>query len=618
MKKTGKKSGRNREELSASLDETASLGHRGTNVSKPTSRRWRLLGLTLGVGVGCSVAIALLVSRWELAGDRLQFQRRTETLTTALQRSLNRYTDVLYSLGDLYRVKNQQVSPQTFNSFVRRSLLHYPGIQALEWAPHIAHEQRDDFEQQMRSLIHPRFTLTERTVEGDLAPARGRSHYVPVTYVQPWLGNERALGYDLASNDTRRSALESARDTGTMTASGRIRLVQEQKDQFGFLVFLPVYNARANTLETRRQQLQGYLLGVFRVSDVVEDSLGKLSYDIDFALYDQAAEPSKRFLGFYDSRHQTISVTPRTSLDPASNWLQPQCDRRSHCVHALTVAGRPWAIRFLPADTYPRPIPLAAIATLIIGTLLTGLIALYLSRSQSELQRTKELSDLKLRLFSLASHEFRTPLSTILISAQSLEAAAEPGLSTVQQAKIYTRIRSSAKRLNQLLADLLTLTRAEAGKLEFSPELVNLRQFCQRIVDDVQGSLEQPRLIEFDAEGECDRALVDPKLLQSILTNLLSNAVKYSQPSQSVQLQLVCLPKTLEFRVRDRGIGIPAADQAHLYDAFYRGSNVGTIGGTGLGLAVVATCLRLHQGHIAVDSQEHQGTMFKVVLPHAE
>ena len=582
------------------------------------AQRWLLPGLTLTLGFGLSTAIALGVSRWELDSYRLQFQRRTENLTTTLQRSLNRYTDVLYALGDLYHVEELDVSPQEFKTFVRRSLLTYPGIQALEWAPLIAAEDRDTFEQAMRSSMNPRFTITERDVDGAIVPARERSHYIPVTYVQPWSGNEPALGFDLGSNDIRRSALETARDTGNMTASARIQLVQEQKDQFGFLVFLPIYATRPhNTLQVRRQTLLGYLVGVFRVSDVVENSLRDLSDDIDFYLYDQSAELGDRFLGFYDSRHQGITVTPAQILEPPS-WLAPQCSRPAHCVYALSAAGRQWAIQFLPADTYPSPFPFAAIATLIIGFLGTGLLALYLTRSQFELQRTKELSDLKLRLFSMASHEFRTPLSTILVSAQSLEATAESPLSTEQKATMYTRIRSSAKRMNQLLSDILTLTRAEAGKLEFSPELLNLRQFCQRVVHEIQISVEIPREVELTTRGDCEKVFADPKLLQPILANLLSNAIKYSAADQHVQVRVTSTSKMIEFQVRDCGIGISQADQAQLYEAFYRGQNVGAIAGTGLGLAVVTTCLNLHHGHIAVDSQEGIGTTFTVVLPNQD
>jgi len=609
----GKKPGRNREDVSVSPD----MSHRFW--ARLRSRQWWLPMLMMVIGLSSSMAIALLVSRWELANDRLQFQRRTETLTTALQRSLNRYTDVLYALGDLYLVKDQQVLPQEFDQFVRRSLHNYPGIQALEWAPQVTQEQRAEFELEMRSRIDPQFIITERTVDGQITQAGARSHYVPVTYVQPRRGNEPALGFDLASSETRRSALESARDTGDMTASARIRLVQDAKDQFGFLVFLPVYSAPSNSLETRRQTIQGYVLGVFRVSDVVEDSLDELSYDINFHVYDQSADPQQRFLGFYNAEQKAITVNPdNPTQEPTSDWLQPQCERLTYCVHGLTVAERQWVIQFFPAETYPNSLPMTAIATLIIGVLLTGLLTLYLRRSQTELQRTKELSELKLRLFSLASHEFRTPLSTILISAQSLEAAAEQSLSEQQRAKAYTRIRSSAKRLHQLLTDLLTLTRAEAGKLDFSPELINLRQFCQRIVDDVQGSIEQPRIIKFEYCSDGDRAFADPKLLQSILTNLLSNAVKYSAlaSDQPIQFQVINTSEALEFRVSDRGIGIPFQDQAHLYDVFYRGSNVGNISGTGLGLAVVETCIRLYQGHLAFESQEGQGTTFDAVLPH--
>lgn len=615
MKEIGKKSGKNREDLSAGSNIPLLNGSPGLF---KRSGFWVFPGIILGVGMGISVAIALLVSRWELASYRLQFQRRTDNLATTLQRSINRYTDVLYALGDFYRVEELDVSSEEFNIFVRRSILTYPGIQALEWAPVVSAAERDAFESAMQSTLSPTFIITERDVNGTIIPARERSHYVPVTYLQPRSGNEPALGFDLASDDTRRSALETARDTGAMTASARIQLVQEQADQFGFLVFLPVYDSPLyNTLQLRRQRVFGYILGVFRVADVVENSLRGLSLDVDFYLYDQAAEPGDRFLGFYDAQTQRLTVTP-AEIPDAPTGRSPRCSRPTNCVYTLDVAGRQWAMQFRPASTYPSPVPLGAIATLTIGILLSGLLALYLTRSQTELQRTKELSDLKLRLFSMASHEFRTPLSTILISAQSLEAHSNSTLSPEQTATMYTRIRSSAKRMNQLLSDLLTLTRAEAGKLDFSPELLNLRQLCLRLMDDIQGSVDSPRDIQFTHQGDCEKVFADPKLVQSILANLLSNAVKYSPHDQPIDVHLACTQQTITIQIRDRGIGIPKSDQARLYEAFYRGQNVGAIAGTGLGLAVVQTCLQLHQGRIHVESREGIGTQFTVTLPNQE
>lgn len=568
------------------------------------------IAITLLLGAGLSILAAVVVARWERANYRLQFQRQTDSLATALQRSINRYTDVLLALGDFYTVSEQTVTRDEFNRFVQRALYTYPGIQALEWAPVILEQNRNTFEAEVQIDGYPTFQITERESRGGLVRAASRAYYIPVTYLQPLAGNELALGYDLTSDLTRRTALETARDTGQIAASGRIRLVQENKNQFGFLVFLPLYSSSiVPTSQTaRRAQLDGYLLGVFRVSDVVEESLETLNYNIDFTLSDQSAVIPKQFLGSYSAATQTVTTD---MVQPIGN--RRPCPSSTDCTHALTTGGRQWSITFTPAANYPAPTPWSALSTLVIGLLLTTIVARYLAQAQAELVRARELSQAKIRLFSMASHELRTPLSTILLSAQALEANTR-----TNHHRIYGRIRATAKRMNQLLNDLLTLSRAESGKLQFEPELINLQQYCQQLIEEVQFSFETSPTINFITSGNCQKAYIDPQLLRAVLTNLLSNAVKYSGTDPKVALSLSCHSHEIILQVTDQGIGIPRADLDRLYEAFYRGTNVGSIAGTGLGLSVVNACLQLHQGNLSCDSQLGEGTTFKITLPRID
>ncbi|NJL37483.1 MAG: histidine kinase [Leptolyngbyaceae cyanobacterium SM1_4_3] len=231
----------------------------------------------------------------------------------------------------------------------------------------------------------------------------------------------------------------------------------------------------------------------------------------------------------------------------------------------------------------------------------------------AELAQTKEISDLKQRLFSMVSHEFRTPLSTILLSTQLLSGSSEDWAEEKKR-KNLSRIQSAAKTLAQLLNDILTLNRAEAGKLEFRPELLDLEPFCQQIVEEMQLSTGRTQ-IEFTKYGYSTQVNLDSKLLHSILTNLLSNAAKYSPPDSIVLLSLIYNPGSVVFQVKDYGIGIPPEDQQRIYETFYRSKNVGDIAGTGLGLAVVKTCVDLHGGLVAVTSAIATGTTFTVTLP---
>lgn len=234
--------------------------------------------------------------------------------------------------------------------------------------------------------------------------------------------------------------------------------------------------------------------------------------------------------------------------------------------------------------------------------------------NQRTLAQEKELSELKLRFFSMVSHEFRTPLTIILGSAQLL---AESSQQWTEEKKLKNlhRIQSSAKLMTQLLTDILTLTRAEAGKLECNPEIVELESFCLNLVEDIQFGSETQHPIKFVNIGQCTHAKLDEKLLFSILSNLLSNAIKYSPQGGNIHFILSCEPEAAIFQIKDEGLGIPRESQQALYEPFHRCKNVGDIVGTGLGLTVVKKCLDLHRGQISVESEVGIGTTFTVKIP---
>ncbi|MBW4512671.1 MAG: CHASE3 domain-containing protein [Scytonematopsis contorta HA4267-MV1] len=229
------------------------------------------------------------------------------------------------------------------------------------------------------------------------------------------------------------------------------------------------------------------------------------------------------------------------------------------------------------------------------------------------LVQDKELSELKLQFFSMVSHEFRTPLSLIVGSGQLLEETLKP-IVTREQLKNLCRIQSSAKIMTQLLSDILTVTRADAGKLEFSPTYLEIQTFCLNLVEDFQISSQPQQIIQFRKEGSSTHAWLDEKLIYSILCNLLSNAIKYSPEGSNIYFLLICEPDFISFKVKDSGIGIAEEDLEKLYHPFIRGKNVKHVLGTGLGLTVVKKCLDLHHGEIFVESEVGVGTTFTVTI----
>ncbi|GCL55674.1 two-component sensor histidine kinase [Microcystis aeruginosa NIES-3806] len=229
------------------------------------------------------------------------------------------------------------------------------------------------------------------------------------------------------------------------------------------------------------------------------------------------------------------------------------------------------------------------------------------------LLQEKELSDLKIQLFSMISHEFRTPLTVIFSASQLLES----GLKDAEQSsrKNLYRIQSSVKLMNQFLTDILILTRAESGNLSCRLEPLDIEAFCLNLVEDFQFINKNNTPIKFVSQGLMIRPYLDEKLLYSILTNLLLNAIKYSPTGAGISLILGKDSDRIVFQVRDHGIGIAEEDRGKIYEPFYRGQNVENIIGTGLGLAVVKKCVELHRGEITLDSQVGEGTSFTVKLP---
>ena len=249
-----------------------------------------------------------------------------------------------------------------------------------------------------------------------------------------------------------------------------------------------------------------------------------------------------------------------------------------------------------------------------VGTVTDITERLRMEEMRRALEREKELSELKLGFFSMASHEFRTPLSIILFAAQVLENS-EPEWLDAKKLRNIHRIQDMAKNMAQMLTDVLILARAEAQKIEFNPKPFNLQQFCRHILQEIELSLKFGTSIRLTYEGGNCAVYMDEKLLHSILVNLLSNALKYSSPGSDVDFDVACKAEVAIFTIQDRGIGISVADQAHLFEPFHRGENVGEIEGSGLGLAVVKRCVELHGGDITVQSCLDSGTTFIVQIP---
>jgi PAS domain S-box-containing protein len=240
-----------------------------------------------------------------------------------------------------------------------------------------------------------------------------------------------------------------------------------------------------------------------------------------------------------------------------------------------------------------------------------------LEKSKNELQtalaKERELNELKSRFLSMASHEFRTPLTAILSSA-SLIADYTEAEHQEKRLRHVQRITNAVNSLNDILNDFLSLSKIEEGKVsaQFKPFSITL--LLAEIEAELKAMLKKDQQLIVSHQGS-DDMISDRRLVRQIMVNLLSNAIKYSKEASPVKLETCYQQNALTITVTDQGIGISPEDQKHLFERFFRGSNAGNVQGTGLGLNIVKGYVQLLGGTIDFKSELNKGTIFLVTLP---
>jgi len=229
------------------------------------------------------------------------------------------------------------------------------------------------------------------------------------------------------------------------------------------------------------------------------------------------------------------------------------------------------------------------------------------------LNKEKELNELKSRFVSMASHEFRTPLSTILSSASLVSRYVSEEHNEKRQ-KHINRIKSSVSNLTGILNDFLSLSKIEEGKEVVSFEKIDLKQLLLLTIDETKGLLKLNQQIKLNISDN-HLLTTDKRIFKNVLFNLFSNAIKYSPEDSTILCNVIKSKNKFKIEITDQGIGIPEQDQKHLFSRFFRASNVENIQGTGLGLNIVKRYIELLGGSISFTSQEFKGTTFKIIIP---
>lgn len=233
---------------------------------------------------------------------------------------------------------------------------------------------------------------------------------------------------------------------------------------------------------------------------------------------------------------------------------------------------------------------------------------------QNSLKKEKELSELKSRFISMASHEFRTPLSVILSSAILIEKLNAPGKEEKRLNNV-TKIKSNIRNLIVILNDFLSLSKLNEGKVIAQPQSFNIIDFSKSLIEEIEGVKKNGQIISFKHQRDNLEVFLDLKLIRHIVFNLLSNAIKYSEENNEIIFKIETYNDQLFIQVTDEGIGIPKEDLDNMFQRFYRANNTTNIQGTGLGLNIVKQYTELMGGKITFKSELNVGSTFYLEFP---
>jgi len=324
-------------------------------------------------------------NEWE--HTRGVFKQRVDPLVQAIKYRIASDLEILHAIHSLYAASDL-VERDEFRAFARDALMRKPSIHALEWIPRLPDHQRSQYVTQAREQGFPDFQISELNAQGQLIKAARRDEYYPVYFLEPHAGNEKAFGFDLASNPQRRKAIDQATESGTFAATARVNLVQEKGNQFGLLIFLPVYpkgQHPTNAFE-RKQNLSGFVLGVFRVGDLIEAAVGGLeSPGVAFRVLDTTAVPGESLLYASDLRLDTLVDDPL-----AAEISLPEATLASDA--AFDMAGRKWALKFYATPAFFNTRRSSeAYLVITLGFLFTSLLGGFLLMVSGRAERTEQI-----------------------------------------------------------------------------------------------------------------------------------------------------------------------------------------------------------------------------------
>jgi signal transduction histidine kinase len=531
--------------------------------------------VVLAIGLGLTLLIGVFFLIYASQRDNLRFENAVQSANDNIISRLDVYRTAVRGGAALFAA-SEDVSREAFRRYVQRMDLQarYPGVQGLGFSRRISYTPGD--------------TIDERHRIEFLEPMDER--------------NAAAIGYDMYSEPTRRSAMATARDSGRQAMSGRVVLVQEiiGPVQAGFLIYSPVYRGGRipPTVAERREKLIGFVYSPFRADDLFRGIFGSEAQPrVSFSVYDGTAIDSTRLL----------HASPRASQH------EPAFTR----VNTLTIANHTWTVTYASEPAFEKGSTAKLwFAVFVIAGVIASFWLFLLSRAQSRARRiAEEASQAKSSFLAVMSHELRTPLNAIggYVDLMLLRVG---GPVNEQQEQYLERIRHAQRHLLGLINSVLNYSKLQSQGVEYRLECVRLHDVMKDVEVLITPQVAAAGLRYHNRGGPDTEVFADSEKLRQILLNLLSNAIKFT-PQGEVRIGWTCDETWAHIDCTDTGIGIAPDRLAHIFDPFVQidADLTRTRQGTGLGLSIARELARGMGGDLKASSSVGRGSTFTLILP---
>lgn len=595
----------------------------------PKSKIYNLSYLVLAVLLLLTIGITYIFYTTSRNKDVIRFTNQTKRLKLAIENRINLYVALLEGTRGFVEV-SPELNNERFSTYIKSLDLenNYPGVQGIGFTETFRAAEKENLERRMAAEGFPNFKVF---------PESDEQVRQAIVYIQPLNErNQRALGFDMSTERTRRAALDRARETGKPIATGKVRLIQEREDedvQDGFLIYMPVFKSKIppDTPEKQIADLRGYVYSPFRAGNFLSE-VYNASRDVDIGvkIYDDHA-------GAESLLAQTQQVVSPVPIQYGNEVFLTR--------ETIEVAERKWIVEFnsLPSFAQQSNVvwtPLIFFCGICFSFLLFGMTyweAVSREKLQNyaadlvDLQSEREIlfeNESKARklaeeanvakdeFISIVSHELKTPLNTIAGWARIIKT---DDISKQTRELALTKIDKNLRLQARLVEQLLSYSELISNSSNLPSEKIDLPRLIAEVAAENEAAAIENE-ISLTNENSAGEAYVsgDGEKLRLVFNNLFSNALKFTPKGGKIHTKITREDDSVRFEIADTGRGIDAASLPLIFESYKQADNpnVRDYGGLGLGLAVSKHIVKLHSGSIEVNSKGRgEGAVFTVKLP---